>query len=106
MAVRSHEWQHPFGVVQTQGVEIIGFEEKPIFHSHINAGVYILDPSALGVLEPNKSCDMPILFERLRGDKKRVIAYPMHEPWLDVGRPDDLARANNQKNNQIREANK
>jgi NDP-sugar pyrophosphorylase family protein len=39
MAVRVHEWQHPFGVVQTQGVEIVCFEEKPIARSHINAGV-------------------------------------------------------------------
>ena len=27
MAVRLHEWQHPFGVVRTKGLDIIGFEE-------------------------------------------------------------------------------
>ena len=94
MAVRVHEWQHPFGVVQTQGVEIVGFEEKPIARSHINAGVYALDPSALSVLTADLHCDMPTLFERLQTNKKRTVAYPMHEPWLDVGRPDDLKRAN------------
>ncbi len=94
MAVRAHEWQHPFGVVQTQGVEIVGFEEKPIARSHINAGVYALDPSALNVLTANAHCDMPTLFERLQANKKRTVAYPMHEPWLDVGRPDDLKQAN------------
>ena len=94
MAVRVHEWQHPFGVVQTQGVEIVGFEEKPIARSHINAGVYALDPSALSVLTADAHCDMPMLFERLQANKKRTVAYPMHEPWLDVGRPDDLKRAN------------
>jgi NDP-sugar pyrophosphorylase family protein len=40
MAVRIHEWQNPFGVVKTQGIEIIGYEEKPLSRSHINAGVY------------------------------------------------------------------
>jgi dTDP-glucose pyrophosphorylase len=94
MAVRVHEWQHPFGVVQTQGVEIVGFEEKPIARSHINAGVYALDPSALSVLTANAHCDMPMLFERLQANKKLTVAYPMHEPWLDVGRSDDLKRAN------------
>ena len=94
MAVRLHEWQHPYGVVQTQGVEIVSFEEKPIARSHINAGVYALDPSALGVLTANAYCDMPTLFERLQAIKKRTVAYPMHEPWLDVGRPDDLKKAN------------
>ena len=90
MAVRVHEWQHPFGVVQTQGVEIVGFEEKPIARSHINAGVYALDPAALSVLTINAHCDMPNLFERLQNKAQRTVAYPMHEPWLDVGRPDDL----------------
>ena len=96
MAVRVHEWQHPFGVVQTQGVEIIGFEEKPIARTHINAGVYALDPAALCVLTANAHCDMPTLFERLQANQKRTVAYPMHEPWLDVGRPDDLKQANDQ----------
>lgn len=94
MAVRLHEWQHPFGVVQTKGVEIVGFEEKPIARTHINAGVYVLEPDALSVLEEGGACDMPTMFERLQAKMKKTVAYPMHEPWLDVGRPDDLVRAN------------
>lgn len=97
MAVRVHEWQHPFGVVQTQGVEIVGFEEKPVARSHINAGVYVLEPDALSVLSAEAHCDMPTLFERLQAQAKRTVAYPMHEPWLDVGRPDDLVVANNKQ---------
>jgi dTDP-glucose pyrophosphorylase len=93
MAVRVHEWQHPFGVVQTRGVDIIGFEEKPIARSHINAGVYALAPESLDVLGLNEPCDMPTLFERLQGKGKRTVAYPMHEPWLDVGRPSDYETA-------------
>ena len=90
MAVRLHEWQHPFGVVQTNGVDIVGFEEKPIARSHINAGVYVLSAAALSVLHQNSACDMPVLFERLQAQAKRTVAFPMHEPWLDVGRPEDL----------------
>ena len=96
MAVRVHEWQHPFGVVQTQGIDIIGFEEKPVARSHINAGVYALDPRALSVLEVGAHCDMPVLFERLQAQTMRTVAYPMHEPWLDVGRPEDLNLARKQ----------
>ena len=93
MAVRVHEWQHPFGVVQTNGIDIIGFEEKPVHRSHINAGVYVLEPEALGFLEREVHCDMPTLFERLQAKDKRTAAYPIHEPWLDVGRQEDLTRA-------------
>ena len=94
MAVRAHEWQHPFGVVKMKGVEITGFDEKPLVRSHINAGVYILSPEVLNELSANIPCDMPMLFERLQAKAKRTVAYPMHEPWLDVGRPDDLQKAN------------
>lgn len=94
MAVRAHEWQHPFGVVHTDGLDIVGFEEKPIARTHINAGVYALSPDTLKYLPVDQVCDMPMLFELLQADRKRTIAFPMHEPWLDVGRPDDLQQAN------------
>jgi NDP-sugar pyrophosphorylase family protein len=94
MAVRVHEWQNPFGVVQTQGVEITGYEEKPISRSNINAGVYVIEPSALNLLAKTVPCDMPTLFELLSVQGQRIVAYPIYERWLDIGRPDDLMTAN------------
>ena len=96
MAIRLHEWQHPFGVVKINGVDITGFDEKPVSRSYINAGVYVLEPSALKELGRGEHCDMPTLFSHLKNNTERTIAYPMHEPWLDVGRPDDLSRAINE----------
>ena len=93
MAVRLHEWQHPFGVVHTEGVDIIGFEEKPVSRTHINAGIYVLEPRALDTLSAARYCDMPTLFSRLQQAADRTIVYPMHEPWLDVGREKDLQLA-------------
>lgn len=94
MAVRMYEWTNPYGVVQMEGVNITGFAEKPVSRSHINAGVYAFSPAVLDHLARDRHCDMPTLFDRLREAKHRIVAYPMHEPWLDVGRPDDLERAN------------
>lgn len=93
MAVRQHEVQNQFGVVRLKGVEIEGFEEKPVYRSHINAGIYVLEPAALNHLEVDQHCDMPTLFSRIKQAAGRTIVYPMHEPWLDVGRPDDLELA-------------
>jgi dTDP-glucose pyrophosphorylase len=97
MAVRLHEWQHPFGVVRTNGVDIVGFDEKPVARTHINAGIYVLEPSSLDALDVGERCDMPTLFSRLQDRSARTIVYPMHEPWLDVGREDDLERAYSMK---------
>jgi dTDP-glucose pyrophosphorylase len=94
MAVRLHEWQHPYGVVRTKGVDIVGFEEKPISRTHVNAGIYVLEPAALQHMPRGEACDMPTLFARLQEQGARTIVYPMHEPWLDVGRPTDYAHAN------------
>ena len=66
MAVRQHEWQHPFGVVRTNGIEIVGFDEKPVARTHINAGIYVLEPGCLDALEVGEHCDMPTLFARLQ----------------------------------------
>ena len=93
MAVRMYEWQHPFGVVHTQGIDIMNVEEKPVYRSHVNAGVYALSPPTLDKLPQGERCDMPRLFELIRGDKERTVVYPMHEPWLDVGRPSDYVEA-------------
>ena len=98
MVVRQHEWEHPFGVVSTDGLDIKGFEEKPVSRTHINAGIYILEPSVIENLKINEHCDMPTLFERLKDKGERAIVYPIHEPWIDVGRVEDLALARESNN--------
>ena len=105
MAVRTYEWQNPFGVVNINGLDIVSFEEKPIDKSHINAGIYALDPAAFCYLKKNEICDMPTLFERIRKSGNRTLAYPMHEPWLDVGRPDDFKLAENYVQNHSKTSN-
>jgi len=97
MAVNLYEWQNPYGVVGLNGIEITGFDEKPINRTHINAGVYALSKNALTFFKKDSPCDMPKLFEQLRASSEKIIAYPMHEPWLDVGRPVDLNQANIKK---------
>ena len=95
MAIRTHEWRHSYGVVHTKDLEITGFEEKPVSRTNINAGVYVLSPSALSFLKYNEHCDMPTLFERLSENNLRTIAYPIYESWIDVGRNKDYNNVNN-----------
>ena len=95
MAVKEHEIQNQFGVVKIKGIEIDSFEEKPVYRSHINAGIYVLSPGALNILDHKQYCDMPTLFERVKERLGQTIVYPMHEPWLDIGRPMDLFLAKN-----------
>ena len=93
MAVQVHELQNTFGVVQTRGISITSYEEKPMIKSLVNAGVYVLDPSALDFLEKATECNMPTLFDILRKEGLKTIAFPLHEKWMDLGSPSDLAKA-------------
>ncbi|MGA0082508.1 MAG: nucleotidyltransferase family protein [Candidatus Nanopelagicales bacterium] len=93
VVIKNYAWQNPFGVVQTKGIKIIGFEEKPIINSFINAGVYVLDPSTLKFLKKSEPCDMPTLLNKLKEETLNLVAYPIHEPWIDIGSPDGLENA-------------
>jgi dTDP-glucose pyrophosphorylase len=93
MAIRLDEWQNPFGVVEIEGIRIIGYEEKPITRNYTNAGVYVIDPLKLSLLRKNQFYNMPDLFNLIQESNGLTIAYPMHEKWIDVGRPDDLLQA-------------
>ena len=73
---------------------ITGYKEKPIFRSQINAGIYAIEPSVLSLLGKSLPIDMPTLFELLQVKSGRAVAYPIHEEWLDIGRPADLSKAN------------
>lgn len=94
MAIRSYEWQNPFGVVDTDGLNITQYEEKPKTFTKINAGVYVLQPSVIQFLNKDKQTDMPDLFHHLLNKNKKVVAFPIHENWEDIGRPSDLEKAN------------
>jgi dTDP-glucose pyrophosphorylase len=96
MAVQVREWQNPYGVVNTNGIEITNYEEKPITRTLINAGVYVVNPTVLGLLTSSTPCDMPQLFELARARGMKTVAYFAHESWIDVGTHEDFNLASGQ----------
>jgi NDP-sugar pyrophosphorylase family protein len=47
----------------------------------------------LAYIKPDTYFDFPDLVKLLIREGQRVIAYPFSGYWLDIGRPDDYARA-------------
>jgi dTDP-glucose pyrophosphorylase/predicted transcriptional regulator len=93
LCVREHFTTVPFGVVQTKGVELAGFEEKPSYRQLVNAGVYVIDPQLLPLLPPHQATDMPTLLQSAQQAGHWVAVCPIHEYWIDVGRPETLHQA-------------
>ena len=94
MAVRTEVWESPFGVVKTEGGKLVGIEEKPTYRQKINAGIYVLAPSLLELLQRDEYCDMTDLFQMGLDKGLNLGVFALHEDWIDVGRPDDFRKAN------------
>ncbi len=93
LCVREHSFQSPHGVAETDGPRMISLREKPTFRWLANAGVYCLDGSVLSRIPSQGPYDMPELLASLASDGEMVGAYPIHEYWLDIGRPPDFESA-------------
>jgi|APSaa5957512622_1039677.scaffolds.fasta_scaffold55867_1 dTDP-glucose pyrophosphorylase/predicted transcriptional regulator len=99
MCIREYDFQVPFGVVTMDRQRILGIDEKPIQRFFVNAGIYVLDPSSLQYVPQNTLFDMPELFEKLIADQKETIVFPIREYWIDIGKLEDLDKANGDFNN-------
>lgn len=83
----------PFGVVRSNGVELGGFQEKSTFRHLVNGEMYVSAPQLLPLLPPHQFSDMPSLLQAAQQASHRVAVCPIHEYWIDVGRPETLQQA-------------
>lgn len=94
ICVREFEHQVPYGVIQSDGHRIVSMVEKPIHRYFINAGIYLLSPELVRGVKPGTRIDMPTLLGQVMAQGSDVNMFPIHEYWLDIGRPSDFERAN------------
>jgi NDP-sugar pyrophosphorylase family protein len=93
VGVRKYEMQVPFGVVECKDVRITGIQEKPVSSFFINAGAYLVEPSACDHIPDGRPFDMTDLIQALLDAGKTVVGFPIMEYWIDVGRHEDYQRA-------------
>ena len=84
----------PYGVLYTSGVELLKIEEKPIQKILVSAGVYIINPEILSLLNENEYYDMPNLITLAKKNNFKILTFPIYEYWQDVGRPETLEVVN------------
>ncbi|ACA38775.1 nucleotidyltransferase family protein [Lysinibacillus sphaericus] len=104
MCVREFEYQIPFGVIETNGTDLVTIKEKPIHRSFVNAGIYLLNPDVLDYIPQDEFYDMPSLFEKLIEKNSKTSVFPIREYWLDIGQIDDFNKANNEVKELLNEA--
>jgi NDP-sugar pyrophosphorylase family protein len=94
MAVRREKISIPYGVVQIENDRINSIQEKPDHFYFANVGIYIISPEVLQKIPSQEFYDMTTLIEECVKDDIKVGSFPVHEYWTDIGRPDELAKAN------------
>jgi dTDP-glucose pyrophosphorylase/predicted transcriptional regulator len=96
ICIREHYSQIPYGVVTIHKNRLQQIEEKPMQHFFINAGLYVLNPEVLNYIPAGSYFDIPDLLQTLLHKGKEITVFPIREYWIDIGRFDDLERANNE----------
>ena len=83
----------PYGVVDIDDWEIKGLIEKPLHSVFVNAGIYMLQPEVVRNIPKDTYFDMTDVFADNLKKKRKNVAFPIREYWMDVGRLDDFERA-------------
>ena len=89
-----HTVEVPYGVLEIDGEQLSTISEKPRLDFLINSGVYIVEPAALALIPRGRPFDAPELIPLLKQAGRPVVAFPIREYWLDVGRHADFTQAN------------
>ena len=93
MCVRECQYQIPYGVVDTDGEQVLSMQEKPCQRFLVNAGIYVVTPQLVQQIDKNQHIDMPTLLSKQLHENRKVAMFPIHEYWLDIGKQDDFQRA-------------
>ena len=84
VVVKQIEKTNSFGVVKAKGITFRNFVEKPTEKININTGIYVFDPKIVNFV-PKKKIDMPEILLKVKKRKKKIIIFPVHEEWSDLG---------------------
>jgi NDP-sugar pyrophosphorylase family protein len=82
-----------FGVIETDGNDVIDYYEKPRIESLVSMGIYAFKRDILNHIPARGPFDFPDLVHKLLDQNLHPVVYRHRGQWLDIGRPDDYKRA-------------
>ena len=83
----------PYAVLALDRGNVARFEEKPEYLYNCNSGIYLVNERAVERVPKDRPFHATDLMETLIAEGQRVISFPLRSYWLDIGQPDDLAKA-------------
>jgi NDP-sugar pyrophosphorylase family protein len=73
---------------------LVAYREKPEHEYLVSMGIYAFSPTTVELIPAGERMDFPDLVQALLAAERPVQTHVHSDYWLDLGRPDDFARAN------------
>jgi len=97
IALKRRDSYIDFGIVELDdSSSLTGYTEKPTIHHLVSMGIYICEPGLLGYIRVNERMDFPDLVKILISKGELIKGFTFDGYWLDIGRPDDYEKANDE----------
>jgi NDP-sugar pyrophosphorylase family protein len=97
IALKKRDIHIDFGVVDiNDDNNIVNYTEKPDINYLVSMGIYAFDPKVLEYIKEDEYLDFPDLIKKLISKGEKVQGYLYDGYWLDIGRPDDYEKANDE----------
>ncbi len=94
VAATSYHVDVPYAVLEVDEENSVkSLKEKPRYTYYSNAGIYLLRKEILEMIPSEKFYDITDLMETLLANNKNIVAYPITGYWLDIGKPEDFRKA-------------
>jgi dTDP-glucose pyrophosphorylase len=83
----------PYAVIETEDSVVMSLKEKPTYTYYSNAGIYLFNAQILNNIPKNEFCNATDVLDKAILDQRKIISYPILGYWLDVGKPEDYLKA-------------
>jgi dTDP-glucose pyrophosphorylase len=94
VAATSYHVDVPYAVIEIDGKNLAtSLKEKPRYTYYSNAGIYFIRQSLLKMIPAGEFYDITDLMEAVLAANKKLITYPITGYWLDIGKPEDFKKA-------------
>ena len=86
MALSEYKTKLKYGFIETdKNGKVTTWREKPEIKGKINIGCYVMEPSVLKVIPPNRPFGMDEVISKVMARKDKVIGYMIKKGFMDIG---------------------
>lgn len=84
----------PYGIFDLDGRDVKGVIEKPTYNYYANGGIYLIRREMIEKYIPEDTFfNATDFMDKLILEGRKVIRYPLHGYWIDIGNKQDYQKA-------------